>query len=309
MEVARNPAAGAFLSFRDLSPFSIRKIGKMGQPRKYATFIDNENYDEKPATTRYDKPRFSYSKPPLPSPNVEETPPKTTKLGTFLLKLGGSCCPCWSLGRATLTGGSRGGGAGDWIFAFGRRLVLSMTSRSHEDKHLLRSASEEEIMAKRPRRQIKPKAETTGSTTAIVTASNHAGSSDEDESVSSKPDDTSKSSSTSGGADKSLPPRKRRSRRDQALLAKKGISHHPAAAAKKIPPHRKEVNRNGSLAQMLPKQALHQAKPRSNSLQPKLPRLQNSSMSFFTQWPRGDVVLCWLLLWCCVIVINSVIKC
>ena len=65
-------------------------------------------------------------------------------------------CPCWSLGRGTLTGGARSGGAGDWIFAFGRRLVLSVSRGqvSNEDKKLIkRTASEEAILAKRPRRK------------------------------------------------------------------------------------------------------------------------------------------------------------
>ena len=83
-----------------------------------------------------------------------------TRLGTYLLRLGGSCCPCWSLGRGTLTGGARVGGASDWIFAFGRRLVLSVTSQanpsSNEDKSLIkRTASEEAILAKRPRRKVR----------------------------------------------------------------------------------------------------------------------------------------------------------
>ena len=77
-------------------------------------------------------------------------------MGGYLLRLGGSCCPCWSLGRGTLTGGARSGGAGDWIFAFGRCLVLSVSRGqvSNEDKKLIkRTASEEAILAKRPRRK------------------------------------------------------------------------------------------------------------------------------------------------------------
>ena len=77
-------------------------------------------------------------------------------MGGYLLRLGGSCCPCWSLGRGTLTGGARSGGAGNWIFAFGRRLVLSVSRGqvSNEDKKLIkRTASEEAILAKRPRRK------------------------------------------------------------------------------------------------------------------------------------------------------------
>ena len=159
---------------------------------RYSTFIDNENYDaaertgngsnkapnsaarnkEAPTEKRYQKRmsssslHASYALPPLPDvttpTDIEKSRagaaasqhPARSRFGALLIRLGTSCCPCFSPGRviaSTPTGGSV-----DWLWAFGRRILLAVSSSrargAPEDSSLIqRTASEEEILSKRPR--------------------------------------------------------------------------------------------------------------------------------------------------------------
>ena len=150
---------------------------------QYSTFIDNENYGSTKngadknsnASTNTAQPSFSkrhssaslhtnYALPPMPDANAASDLQKSkngaasqastrTRLGTVLIRLGTACCPCLSPSRvvsSTPTGGSV-----DWLWAFGRRLLLAVSlsrgSRSEDSRLLQRSESEEEILSKRPR--------------------------------------------------------------------------------------------------------------------------------------------------------------
>lgn len=155
----------------------------------YSTFIDNENYNtaatgtsrsnvvddtssvnssttRRPYSTRLSSSSLhsTYALPPLPDPvtpsEVEKTKNGTTthtsnrsRFGTILIRLGTACCPCLSPGR--VVNSTPTGGSADWLWAFGRRLLLAVSlnrgSRSEDTRLLHRSASEEEILSKRPR--------------------------------------------------------------------------------------------------------------------------------------------------------------
>ena len=158
---------------------------------QYSTFIDNENYintsgkskkditeDNASITISTTRPPYStrqstsslhstYTLPPLPDPdatvlseiekskNGTKTQTSTrSRFGTVLIRLGTACCPCLSPGRVVSS--TPTGGGVDWLWAFGRRLLLavslSRSSRSEDSRLLQRSASEEEILSKRPRR-------------------------------------------------------------------------------------------------------------------------------------------------------------
>ena len=154
---------------------------------QYSTFIDNENYDTAtgngsnnaskniytaapsgPLTSASYSQRVStsslhstYPLPPLPDvttpTDIEKSKNGTTthrsRIGAILIRLGTACCPCLSPGR--IVSSTPTGGSADWLWAFGRRLLMavSLSRVPHtEDTRLLhRSASEEEILAKRPR--------------------------------------------------------------------------------------------------------------------------------------------------------------
>ena len=263
---------------------------KKNHPR-YSTFIDNENYNTASGSGKRNvaedsKTHTSHSKrlstsslhstyvlPPLPDATTPSDIEKTqngataqhstrSRLGTVLVRLGTACCPCLSPGRvisSTPTGGSI-----DWLWAFGRRLLLAVSfgrvSRSEDTKLLQRSASEEEILSKRPRlikKTIKPRADSLTSESSQRNENDQAskpssklsreGSNDtsvispelcdegeEEDSIASLKH-RSKSSETKGnkalggkhsfdgggtGVIPKDPGRKRRSRRDQAKIAK-----------------------------------------------------------------------------------------
>jgi hypothetical protein len=158
---------------------------------QYSTFIDNENYGTNTrsvntstknttdtnsnASSNTTRPSYSkrlstsslhsnYALPPLPDANAASDLQKSkngtashsstrTRLGTVLIRVGTACCPCFSPTRvvsSTPTGGSV-----DWLWAFGRRLLLAVSlsraSRTEDTRLLQRTASEEEILSKRPR--------------------------------------------------------------------------------------------------------------------------------------------------------------
>ena len=159
---------------------------------QYSTFIDNENYatatatsegrkstkgytDDNPssATSQNTRPAYNkrlsssslhsnYNLPPLPDANAAADVEKAkngaashtrSRLGTVLIRLGTACCPCLSPGRVVSS--TPTGGGVDWLWAFGRRLLLavsiSRSSRPEDSRLIQRTASEEEILSKRPR--------------------------------------------------------------------------------------------------------------------------------------------------------------
>ena len=155
---------------------------------RYSTFVDNENYDtatgngsnkasnntftpppvgnltSSPYTQRVSTSSLhsTYNLPPLPdvttptdiekSKNGAATSSHRSRIGAALIRLGTACCPCLSPGRIVTS--TPTGGSSDWLWAFGRRLLLAVSfsrSRTEDTRLLQRTASEEEILSRRPR--------------------------------------------------------------------------------------------------------------------------------------------------------------
>ena len=297
---------------------------------QYSTFIDNENYttannesrkttkeynedDSSSASATKNNTRSPYNKrpstsslysnyaPPLaPDANAAsdlekakngKTSQTRSRLGTVLIRLGTACCPC--LSPARVVSSTPTGGGVDWLWAFGRRLLLavslSRSSRSEDTRLLQRTASEEEILSKRPRlirksngnsnkleksdsaasdrsenkenesiSKSSSKMSRLGSTETNVLSPEQCEIDEEEDSICSLKS-TGKGSGGKHSIDGSTgvipkdPARKRRSRRDQAKIAKTVGKGKPGPAgvvsARFRPPH--EIHRTSSASSVI----------------------------------------------------------
>ena len=135
------------------------------------------------------------------------------------MRFGASCCPTWD--------------PSNW---FSRKLPSLMSfwmnkSRQNENQKLLRTASEEEVFKKRPKRKVKKRRKSADDLASSVAT--------EDVTSEQKTQDSNTESSVS----ESVKPRKRRSRREQAALAAKssrgGKSGYTAANLRRYAAERK----------------------------------------------------------------------
>ena len=295
----------------------------MKRHSQYSTFIDNENYctnssennkgsaaGENSSSSTNNTPRPPYSKrqstsslhstyalPPLPDPDapspseIQKTKNGTTshtstrsKFGNVMIRLGTACCPC--LSPARVVSSTPTGGSVDWLWAFGRRLLLavslSSTSRSEDSRLLQRTASEEEILSKRPRFVKKNSGNSSIEKSSSATSDqlrNHEnepmskssskisqhGSNDtgcilspERDEIDEEEDSlcslaSTKSAMKGSGVIPKDPARKRRSRRDQAKIAKNVGKGKPGpsgvVSARFRPPH--EIQRTSSASAVI----------------------------------------------------------
>ena len=281
------------------------------ESRKGTKHYPTDGIPSSPANKHTTRPTFNkrdsttslhsnYAMPPLPDANAAAdlekaknaaTSQTRSRLGTVLIRLGTACCPC--LSPARVVSSTPTGGGIDWLWAFGRRLLLavslSRSSRSEDTRLLQRTASEEEILSKRPRlirksngnsnkleksdsqasdrsenkenesiSKSSSKMSRLGSTETAVLSPEQCEIDEEEDSICSLKS-TGKGSGGKHSIDGSTgvipkdPARKRRSRRDQAKIAKTVGKGKPgptgAVSARFRPPH--EIHRTSSASSVI----------------------------------------------------------